>query len=360
MSTNLTKKQQKLAAFRNKQKAKKAGANDIDQPDLPEQDLLDDNEEVPDEDAAVAVKSSEKSSKKEKEKSKAKDQEDEVAPPQAEGSTDSAKPVDKGKKRKTAWDEEEEGADKKKTKKDVKQRFILFVGNLSFKTTKEEVQEHFKEALGQLPSVRLLTTKPTPQNPKTKSRGIAFLELPNSSLMQAALKLHHSNLKGRTINVELTAGGGGNSEDRKRKLAERNERVGVQREKRAEREKEEGGEQDDNVAGQGEDAGEQKEGKTRVRGGRRVKSKSKTSDDSTPSTKQPRYDPSDPNAPLSGWASRQAGTVSAAPSRSFNSARPPRGNNAGGRPQGGGGNGGNPKFQKKKWTPTGANAQPVS
>ncbi|WWC70813.1 uncharacterized protein I206_104765 [Kwoniella pini CBS 10737] len=360
MSSTLTKKQQKLAAFRNKQKAKKAGGNDVEQPDLPEQDLIDENENdnIPEENATVTVKSKEKKTEKTNQKEVTIDVQGEgAANVEAEGS----KKLDKGKKRKTAWDDEEEG-DKKKTKKDIKQRFILFVGNLSFKTTKEEVQEHFKEALGQLPSVRLLTTKATPENPKTKSRGIAFLELPNSTLMQAALKLHHSNLKGRTINVELTAGGGGKSEDRKRKINERNERVGVQREKRAEREKEEGGGEEPQAGeGVGGEGGEQNDGKTRVRGGRRVKSKAKSGDESAPPNKRPRSDPSDPNAPLSGWASRQAGTVSAAPSRSFNSARPPNGRNAGGRDQSrNSGNGSNPKFQKKKWTPTGANAQPVS
>lgn len=60
--------------------------------------------------------------------------------------------------------------------------------------------------------------------------------------MQQCLKLHHTSIQGRRINVELTAGGGGNTDGRKEKIKERNERVGVQREKRAEREKEAEGE----------------------------------------------------------------------------------------------------------------------
>ena len=121
--------------------------------------------------------------------------------------------------------------------------------------------------------------------------------------MQACLKLHHSILQRRRINVELTAGGGGKGEGRKEKIKERNERVGGQRERRAEREKEEGGEGGEEGYG-GEGAGgvgtghgrgwggeemvEQKDGKgpekvvevvnadgtiTKVRGGRRVKAK---------------------------------------------------------------------------------------
>jgi nucleolar protein 6 len=56
--------------------------------------------------------------------------------------------------------------------------------------------------------------------------------------MQAALKLHHTQLAGRRINVELTAGGGGKSDARTAKLSERNERVGVQRVRREEKERE--------------------------------------------------------------------------------------------------------------------------
>lgn len=124
-----------------------------------------------------------------------------------------------------------------------------------------------------MPSVRLLTTKATPTQ-AAKSRGIAFLELPSSTVLQACLKLHHSELKGRTINVELTAGGGGSSEDRKKKIQERNQRVGGQRERRAEREKETGG-GEENDAFEGQPSGQKgdDEKKAKMRGGRRVKAK---------------------------------------------------------------------------------------
>lgn len=84
-----------------------------------------------------------------------------------------------------------------------------------------------------------MTTKVDPKTKQApKSRGIAFLELPSSAAMQACLKLHHSLIQGRRINVELTAGGGGKSESRQEKIKTRNDRVGGQRERRAEREKE--------------------------------------------------------------------------------------------------------------------------
>ncbi|WRT67728.1 uncharacterized protein IL334_004700 [Kwoniella shivajii] len=343
MSAALTKKQQKLAAFRNKQKTKKAGATEEVQPDLPEEDLLDDAEE----DAVVISQSDDK-----KQKGKSGDTE---AVDDKVKDGDKSTTVDKGKKRKTAWDEDEDGEAKKKSKKDIKQRFILFVGNLSFKTTKEEIQLHFEPTLGQKPAVRLLTSKPTPGQSAPKSRGIAFLELPTSAAMQLALKLHHSNLKGRTINVELTAGGGGAGEDRKRKIEERNKRVGTQRERKAEREKEEGGEEGENANAEQDGEVDGKDGKQRTRGGRRVKSKTKPDNASAPVPKRPRSDASGSNGALTGWASRQAGTISAVPS--FNSSRPPRRDDNGGRRDQNAN--GRDKFQKKKWTPTGANAQPV-
>ncbi|WVR06305.1 hypothetical protein IAU60_003335 [Kwoniella sp. DSM 27419] len=334
MSETLTKKQQKLKAFRSKQKAKKA---DAEVPaDLPEQDLLADDDVA---DAVVVSQAKPRAA----EKRKRDDEEDAVEEGEGagEGNEKVKQPQEKGKKKKTAWDEDEEGP-KKKTKKDIKQRFILFVGNLSFKTTKDEIVQHFEPALGHTPAVRLLTTKPTPQAPVPKSRGIAFLELPSSTSMQAALKLHHSNLKGRTINVELTAGGGGAGEDRKKKIEERNKRVGTQREKRAEREKEEAGE--DGAEGEAEGATAAEDAtKKKVRGGRRVKSKGKTADGSEPPAKRPRPDAA-AEGPNPGWNNRQ----STAP-------RPARGGySAGGRDQGA-----RDKFQRKKWQPTGANALTV-
>lgn len=70
-----------------------------------------------------------------------------------------------------------------------------------------------------------------------KSKGCAFVEFKTSAAIQAALHLHQSvfisskSSAKRKINVELTAGGGGNSETRKKKLGELKERLDKQREK---------------------------------------------------------------------------------------------------------------------------------
>ncbi|KAL4070763.1 hypothetical protein J3A83DRAFT_4162131 [Scleroderma citrinum] len=114
-----------------------------------------------------------------------------------------------------------------------KRRFILFLGNIKYTTTVEAIQAHFS-ACDTPPTVRLLTPKPSTDNSRktvTKSKGCAFLEFQNRTALQQALKLHHSQLDGRTINVELTAGGGGKGEARLKKLKERNKELEGQRRK---------------------------------------------------------------------------------------------------------------------------------
>lgn len=77
------------------------------------------------------------------------------------------------------------------------------------------------------PTIRLPTTKTAESS--SKSKGYAFLEFTDKKALQQALRLHHSELEGRKINVELTAGGGGKSEHRIKKLKERNKGLHEQR-----------------------------------------------------------------------------------------------------------------------------------
>lgn len=102
--------------------------------------------------------------------------------------------------------------------------YIVFVGQLSYDTTKEKLFRHFQRQLQddnhhavvteENVKIRLLT------DPKTKkSRGMAFVEVHDDpELLYSCLKLHHTHLDGRRINVERSAGGGKNSESRKAKL----------------------------------------------------------------------------------------------------------------------------------------------
>ncbi|KAI0384374.1 hypothetical protein F5Y04DRAFT_248214 [Hypomontagnella monticulosa] len=118
-------------------------------------------------------------------------------------------------------------------------RFIVFVGNLPYSATVAQIEAHF---VGVHPtSVRLLHDAKT-----KKSRGIAFVEFGRYDHMKGCLKtLHHSIFtvpgKGgkpeeRRINVELTAGGGGNTKFRKEKIKAKNQKLNEERARRAEQE----------------------------------------------------------------------------------------------------------------------------
>lgn len=133
---------------------------------------------------------------------------------------------------------------------DSTKRYIVFVGNMSYKTTTEEITKHFADHCGEKPSVRLLTTKGDPSKAKElskskqksiakgkaldpgapQSKGCAFVEFKQRDAMQKALQFHHTKLQGRSINVELTAGGGGKGAERKEKIAKKNK--GLEEERR--------------------------------------------------------------------------------------------------------------------------------
>ncbi|KIY00190.1 uncharacterized protein Z520_03875 [Fonsecaea multimorphosa CBS 102226] len=141
-------------------------------------------------------------------------------------------------------------------------RFIVFVGNLPFETTSEQIKEHFSKLAPT--AVRHSTDKKT-----GKSKGFAFVEFDSYDKMKTCLKLYHHSMfdpasskdrgaggadgerngqeqpsqrrekksKGRRINVELTAGGGGKGKDRKAKIKTKNEKLKEERERRRLKEK---------------------------------------------------------------------------------------------------------------------------
>ncbi|CCH44741.1 putative RNA-binding protein [Wickerhamomyces ciferrii] len=96
-------------------------------------------------------------------------------------------------------------------------RFLLFVGNLPYDVTQTELLSHFGAAGPD--RIRIRTDK-----------GIAFLEFDGKGgdiqhKMEVALRMHHSTLRNRKINVELTVGGGGNSTNRLDKIREKNDKL---------------------------------------------------------------------------------------------------------------------------------------
>ena len=94
----------------------------------------------------------------------------------------------------------------------------IFVGNLSFNTSEEEMRRMF-EVYGQVDRVSILTDRDT-----GRSRGFGFVEMVNDEEGDKAIAaLNGSQLGGRTLNVnearpkaERTgaSGGGGGGRDR--------------------------------------------------------------------------------------------------------------------------------------------------
>ena len=76
------------------------------------------------------------------------------------------------------------------------------------------------------------------ESSSSKSSGatkrFAFVEFQSVNALRSALKLHREPLAGRRLNVELTAGGAGNSEARKAKLGEKRARLLQQRTRKTE------------------------------------------------------------------------------------------------------------------------------
>jgi len=89
----------------------------------------------------------------------------------------------------------------------------LFVGNLSYQTMENDLQEYFSQA-GVVTSVNLMLDKFT-----GKSRGFAFIEFSTSEEANKAVEMFHGKeLQGRALTVNIArpreeraprAGGGG-------------------------------------------------------------------------------------------------------------------------------------------------------
>ncbi|MBI4894104.1 MAG: RNA-binding protein [Acidobacteria bacterium] len=84
----------------------------------------------------------------------------------------------------------------------------IFVGNLSFRTTQDELQEAFA-SFGAVERVNIVTDRDSGQ-----SRGFAFVEMTDRAAAQTAIeRMHGTEMHGRTLNVNEARpkeqGGGG-------------------------------------------------------------------------------------------------------------------------------------------------------
>ncbi|TIB40556.1 hypothetical protein E3P86_00624 [Wallemia ichthyophaga] len=241
MDGKLSKKQRKAQEARQKLKSKKSSKGD-EQVDLPEEDIpvdevqstkanaraeeeayapIDDDKQA--KKAAKEQKKIEKADSDKKHKKRKRDEDEE------EHKEQQASEEIPGFVKKDALSEAAKNA--KKKRKGGEARFITFVGNLPFDITVEGIIKHFNKC-GQVPEVRLLTNR-TREDGKwqAKSKGAAFLEWDTVDALQKALKYHHTHLGKRSINVELSAGGGGKSKNRLQKINARNADLDTQRAK---------------------------------------------------------------------------------------------------------------------------------
>lgn len=85
----------------------------------------------------------------------------------------------------------------------------IYVGNLSYRTSEEDLAEEFSK-VGEIVELRLILDRET-----GRSKGFAFITFANEESAKDSLKLHDSNLDGRQIKVSFareeqrTGGGGG-------------------------------------------------------------------------------------------------------------------------------------------------------
>lgn len=72
----------------------------------------------------------------------------------------------------------------------------IYVGNLSYKVTEEELQQAFA-GFGAVASAKIITDTAT-----GRSKGFGFVEMPNQQEAEAAIEaLNGKEIKGRAINI---------------------------------------------------------------------------------------------------------------------------------------------------------------
>ncbi|XP_050482131.1 glutamic acid-rich protein-like [Bombus huntii] len=79
-----------------------------------------------------------------------------------------------------------------------KKRYVLFVGNLPYNITNEELKKHFLTKVSEVVDIRI------PRKDANTARGFAYVELANNTDYEKALSLNHSFVNGRRINVQYS------------------------------------------------------------------------------------------------------------------------------------------------------------
>ena len=80
-------------------------------------------------------------------------------------------------------------------KEEKMDNYKIYVGNLSFNTTQEELESEFSQ-YGEVDEVRLISDRDT-----GRSKGFAFISYKTEGAMEAALKKNGEEMGGRTLKV---------------------------------------------------------------------------------------------------------------------------------------------------------------
>ncbi|XP_031639084.1 nucleolin-like [Contarinia nasturtii] len=98
-------------------------------------------------------------------------------------------------------------------------RFVLYVTNLNYSTTRDTLSEFF-EAVGSVKSVRI---------PKVRRSAFAFVEMSDMTGFKNAFTLHNRTLDNYTIKVQISEGGKKKSANKKNILKQKNRKLAEMR-----------------------------------------------------------------------------------------------------------------------------------
>nr|XP_012141928.1 PREDICTED: nucleolin 2-like [Megachile rotundata] len=79
-----------------------------------------------------------------------------------------------------------------------KKRYVVFVGNLPYTITSEELKKHFLTKVSHVVDIRI------PTKDDKSPRGFAYVEFADNADFEKAFTLHHSMINGRRINVQYS------------------------------------------------------------------------------------------------------------------------------------------------------------
>ncbi|XP_016974353.1 uncharacterized RNA-binding protein C365.04c [Drosophila rhopaloa] len=98
-------------------------------------------------------------------------------------------------------------------------RHVVYVTNLNFETTKDDLELHFSAA-GTVKSIRI---------PKKRRGGFAFVEMTDLQSFQKAFQLHNTELQGRHIKVQISEAGKKKSANKKNIIKQKNRKLAEMR-----------------------------------------------------------------------------------------------------------------------------------